>query len=150
MKAGALTIFGFGLLTLAGCTTSERPRATRVVLTGDPSEVIVAPNAKIRAAITQRAVERGAVVVSNDARKVVLERELSQTTPALEAACGGHQAGRKIRIELSIDDGPGATLVTERRFVIDKGDVCPVQLAQADIAEASQALGELKRQAERK
>jgi hypothetical protein len=149
MTLKTVAVVGLTVLALAGCTTNERP-VSRVVLADDPHEVIVAPNARIRAAIAQRAVERGVAVTLNDAKRVVLERDLAQTPPALEASCGGHQAGRKIRVELTIEDGPGATLVTERRFVVDKGDVCPVRLVQADIAQAQQDLAELKRSAERK
>lgn len=149
MKPVTLSMIGLALLTVAGCTTSERP-VSRIVLADDPHEVIVAPNARIRAAIAQRASERGVAVTLNDAKRVVLERDLSQTSAALEASCGGHQAGRKIRVELAIEDGPGATLVTERRFVVDKGNVCPVKLVQADIAQAQQDLADLKRTAERK
>jgi hypothetical protein len=148
MKPVTVSVLGLSLLALAGCTT-DRP-ASRVVLAEEPHEVIVAPNAKIRAAIVQRATDRGVQVVSNDAKKVTLEKDLATTPPALEASCGGHKAGRRIRVELLVEDGPGATLVTERRFVNDGGSICPVRLVQADIAQAQQDLADLKRTAERK
>lgn len=149
MKPGTIAVLGLSLLALAGCTT-DRPRATTIVLTDDPHEVITASNAKIRAAIVQRAAERGVQVVANEEKKVVLEKDLAATAPALEASCGAHKAGRRIRVELVIEDGPGAPLVTERRFVNDGGSICPVKLVQADIVQAQQDLADLKRTAERK
>lgn len=148
MKTVKVSLVGLGLLALAGCTSSEKPRS--IVLNEEPNEAIVASNAKIRAAIVQRASERGVQVVSNDTKKVVLEKDLAQTPSALEASCGGHKAGRRIRVELLVEDGPGAVLVTERRFINDGGSICPVKLVQADIAQAHQDLAELKRTAERK
>ena len=138
-------------LALAGCTTARlsAPLSPAVAGTG-PSVDIFAPGGRVRQVIAQRARQRGTNVVADDARGVVLERALPQTSPVLEASCGPHQPGRRIRIELSTEERPGATLVTEQRFVLDAGGVCPVRLNEADIAEANNSLNELRSQVERR
>lgn len=109
---------------------------------------IAAPGNRVRAAIAERARSRGTKVASNTRDAVVLERELPSTAPALEASCGPHQPGRKVRIILSTEEQPGRTVVAEQRYVIDGQAVCPVRLNPADMDEAVKALDQLKMQIE--
>ena len=113
-----------------------------------PSVEINAPANVVRQVIAQRARQRGALIAGNDSRGVVLERDLPQTSPVLEASCGPQQAGRRIRIELLTAEQPGGTVVSERRTVVDPGGLCPVRLNETDIAEANTSLNELKQQVE--
>jgi hypothetical protein len=137
-----------GALVLAGCNTARPPQPPVAQVAAGPSVDILAPSARVRQVIAQRAQQRGAGVLSNDARGVILERELPQTSPVLEASCGSHQPGRRIRIELRTAEAPGRTEVTERRIVLDQGKPCIVQLNEADIEEANRSLNELKQQVE--
>ncbi len=135
-------------LALAGCNTTRSPQPPVAQVAAGPSVDILAPSARVRQVIAQRAQQRGAGVLSNDARGVILERQLPSTSPVLEASCGPHQPGRRIRIELRTAEVPGRTEVTERRIVLDQGKACIVQLNEADIAEANASLNELKQQVE--
>lgn len=144
----ALFLTTIATLALAGCNTARLPQPPPVQVAAGPSVDILAPSMRVRQVIAQRAQQRGAGVLSNDARGVVLERDLPQTSPVLEASCGPHQVGRRIRIELRTAEVPGRTEVTERRIVLDQGKTCLVQLNEADIAEANASLNELKQQVE--
>ena len=139
-------------LALSACNTARfsGPQFPPPSAAAGPSVEIRAPGEQVRRVISQRARSRGTDVVADDQRGVVLERALAQTSPVLEASCGPHQPGRRIRIELSTEERPDTTLVTERRFVLDAGGVCPVRLNEADIAEANNSLNELKAQVERR
>ena len=143
-----LVLLSLFALSLAGCGAARFSAPQLAPAASGPSVDIFAPGARVRQVIAQRAVRRGTQVVANDPRGVVLERALPQTSPVLEASCGPHQPGRRIRIELLTDERPGVTQVTERRLVLDGGGVCPVRLNAADIDEANRSLNELKQQVE--
>ena len=157
-SARTLLILSCGLscgLAFGGCTTSRfsSPGASPVAIpvasaASGPSVEINAPGQAVRQVIAQRARQRGTGVVANDVNGVVLERDLPQTSPVLEASCGPQVQGRRIRIDLRTAESGGVTLVSEQRTVLDPGGACPVRLNPADIDEANTSLGELKRQVE--
>ncbi|WP_342362594.1 hypothetical protein [Terrarubrum flagellatum] len=111
-----------------------------------PSIVIAAPGARVRTVIATRAQARGTTVASNTPAGVVLERQLAQSTETLEAQCGPHRTGRLIRVVLSTAPAGSGTQVSEQRFIVDGGDVCPVQLTPEDVAQANAGLQEIRDQ----
>jgi hypothetical protein len=117
-----------------------------------PSVLINASVKRVQDVIIERALTRNTTVVGANLTGVTLERPLPSSTPVLEQSCGPHQQGRSVRIYLATNQiTPTQTQVEEERFVIDPGPrVCAVQLPPADIDEASQALGGLKTEAERR
>jgi hypothetical protein len=116
-----------------------------------PTVTINAAEKRVRDTIIERALSRNTKVVGENTTGVTLEAPLRTTTPRLADICGPHRDGRVVRIYLAtIGAGPRTTIVTEERFVIDTDNtVCAVVLTPEEIAEASNALGSLKSQAER-
>jgi hypothetical protein len=117
-----------------------------------PSVLINASVKRVQDVIIERALTRNTNVVGANLTGVTLERALLSSPPVLEQSCGPHQQGRSVRIYLATNQiTPTQTQVEEDRFVIDPGPrVCAVQMQQGDIEEATQALGGLKTQAERR
>ncbi len=142
-------------MPLAGCISSSKPEPTAPALRATPPSdealnvLINAPAQRVQAAIVSRARSRGTGGTITDARTVVLERALQQTSPGLEAVCGPHQLGRIVRIIINtVENPPGQTDVTERRFVVDGAKSCPVKLSPGDIESGNKSLEELKLQVE--
>ncbi len=139
-------------LTLAAC--GPRPAAVQPVVATPqpqtqalvPSVFITAPGQRVRAVIAARAQSRGTTVASNTPQGVVLEREIPSSTEALEAQCGPHQAGRKIRVVLATQDAPGGTTVSEQRYILDGGGVCPVTLTPEEVTQANASLQDTRNQ----
>jgi hypothetical protein len=117
-----------------------------------PSVLINASVKRVQDVIIERAISRNTNVVGANLTGVTLERALPSSPTVLEQSCGPHQQGRSVRIYLATNQiTPTQTQVEEDRFVIDPGPrVCAVQMQQGDIEEATQALGGLKAQAERR
>ena len=145
----------FGLLLIAtlavgGCVTASAPpaplppageTALRVTINATPDYV--------RQAIIARAAARGTAGSSPDARTIVLERQMAETSPALQAVCGPHKPGRRVRVLIKTDGAGNRTVVTERRFLVDgDGTRCAVVMTSEDVAAGNRALAELKAQAE--
>jgi hypothetical protein len=111
-----------------------------------PSVFITAPGQRVRSVIAARAQSRGTTVAANTPQGVVLEREIPSSTEALEAQCGPHQAGRKIRVVLATQEAPGGTTVTEQRYILDGGGVCPVTLTSEEVTQANASLQDTRNQ----
>lgn len=138
---------------LAGCGTRpsivESPAQTApavVAPQAEPSIVIAAPGARVRAVIVARARARGATIASDTPDGIALQGPLAQTTEALEAQCGPHQEGRMQRIFLQTREEAGGTVVTDRRFVVDGTNICPIQLTPEELPAARNSLEELRKQ----
>jgi len=140
---------------LAGCV-GVSPRPTQVsgpvpaarAPSGPTIDIAAAPE-RVRQVVAARARARGTAVVENSALGVVLERQLAQTPPVLEEACGPHRPGRIVRVTLSTSGDSAGTRLVEERFIVDGRDVCPVPLTDSDIEEAGRGLAEIKAEAER-
>jgi len=144
-RSGLLVLAG---LALGGCVTAAPPPAAptgtaelRVTINTSPDYV--------RQAIIARAAARGTAGTSPNARTIVLEREIPETNPALAAVCGPHKPGRRVQVVLTTERAGPRTVVTERRFLLDRGGPrCPVLLTPDDVAAGNRSLAELKAQAE--
>jgi len=103
----------------------------------------------VRQVILSRAAARGTAGSSPNARTIVLERQMSDTTPALQAVCGPHKPGRRVSVVITTERAGNRTAVTERRFLIDgDGTRCAVVMTPEDVVAGNRALAELKAQAE--
>jgi hypothetical protein len=137
-----------GALALGGCVTAAPPpprpvgeTALRVTINASPEFV--------RQTILMRAASRGAAARTPNARTIVLERQITETTPALAAVCGPHKPGRRVSIVIATERAGTRTAVTERRFLIDgDGTRCAVLLTPEDVAAGNRSLAELKAQVE--
>jgi hypothetical protein len=145
-KQGLLLI---GALALGGCMTASPSAppppagetALRVTINASPDYV--------RQAILARAAARGTAGSSPNNRTIVLERQMSETTPALAAVCGPHRPGRRVSVVITTERAGNRTAVTERRFLIDgDGRRCAVVMTTEDVVAGNRALAELKVQAE--
>lgn len=139
-----------GALALGGCMTASAPStpprpagetALRVTVNATPDYV--------RQVILSRAAARGTAGSSPNARTIVLERQMSETTAALAAVCGPHRPGRRVSVVITTERAGNRTAVTERRFLIDgDGTRCAVVMTPEDVVAGNRALAELKAQAE--
>jgi hypothetical protein len=137
-----------GILALGGCVTAAPPpprptgeAALRVTINASPDFV--------RQTLLMRAASRGAVARTPNARTVVLERPIAETTPALAAVCGPHKPGRRVSVVITTEGSASRTALTERRFLIDgDGTRCAVLLTPDDVAAGNRSLAELKAQVE--
>jgi hypothetical protein len=146
-QLGFLFIAG---LALGGCVTASAPSAPpapageaalRVTINATPDYV--------RQTIIARAAARGTAGTSPNARTIVLERQIAETTPALQAVCGPHKPGRRVSVVITTDRAGNRTVVTERRFLIDgDGTRCAVLMTPEDVVAGNRSLAELKAQAE--
>lgn len=142
-------------LGLAGClSTAPQPQPVSVPVPAraapaGPAIAIAASSERVRQVVASRARARGTAVARNTAQGVVLERQLAQTPPVLEESCGPHREGRLVRVVLSTFPDATGTRLVEERFVVDGGDICPVQLTEADVEEANRNLADIKAEAER-
>lgn len=142
---GALAL---GSLSLGGCVTAAPPpprpvgeTALRVTINASPDFV--------RQTLLMRAASRGAAARTPNARTVVLERPIAETTPALAAVCGPHKPGRRVSVVIATERAGNRTAVTERRFLIDgDGTRCAVLLTPEDVVAGNRSLAELKAQVE--
>lgn len=151
MKIAFASTLGAATLALAACgprpPVAEPPPQPQVQAPSGPSVQIAASGTRVRQVIAARAQARGTTVASNTPQGVVLERALSQSTETLEAQCGPHVSGRLIRVVLSTREAGGSTTVSESRFIVDGGNVCPVSLTPEDVAQANAGLNEIRDQA---
>jgi hypothetical protein len=138
-----------GALALGGCVTAAPPPPAQPTGVAELRVTINTTPDYVRQTIIARAAARGTAGTSPNARTIVLEREISETTPALAAVCGPHQPGRRVRVVLTTDRAGPRTVVTERRFLLDRGGArCAVLLTPEDVAAGNRSLAELKAQAE--
>jgi len=138
-----------GALALGGCVTAAPPPPAQPTGTAELRVTINTTPDYVRQAIIARAAARGTAGTSPNARTIVLEREIPETTAALAAVCGPHKPGRRVQVVLTTDRAGPRTVVTERRFLIDRGGPrCAVLLTPEDVAAGNRSLAELKAQAE--
>lgn len=149
MRHGLIVaVSAFGLV---GCTNVGRfiePPAQTFVAQRSPEVVVNAPRSVVESVIVDGASARGSRLTDVGGGGFALEAPLDATTPEVAAACGQHQPGRMVRVILRASEQGERTRLSEERFIVDRGRVCPMPLVQADVQQAISALSRVKATAE--
>ena len=127
---------------------SSSPPPTSNPQVAVPTLQINASPVKVRQTIVNRAKARKTTVASIEPGGIVLEKLMSATPAALEASCGPHREGRKIRVLLGTLDQGGGTLVSEQRFIVDGENECRIPQTPDVVEDARRSLNELKTEVE--
>ena len=155
MRRAAILIVCSIPVLLGGCLSANAPRQPPPQAAPQPSAdtpgvIVNAPSATVRQVIADNARARGAKIAANEPRGIVLEGELKSSPPLLEEACGKHVPGRKQRIVLETQETPQGTFLSDRRFIVDGDNVCPLKLTPSEFSEATKRLNATKQAAEQK
>lgn len=139
------------VLTVAVSLAAAACAAPRMVMfdRSERPQISVDANLQtVRDVIEDSARARGsAVVLVGDG--LVLERPLQSSSDDVVASCGPHRAGRSVRVVLRTQgQGGSRTLLSEERYIIDRGAVCPLALSREDYSQAMGALNRIRVQAE--
>ena len=140
-------------LAVAGCGSSSKLASSSAPVTTTPqiavpTVLINASPTKVRQTIVSRAKSRGTTVAGIEPSGIILEKLMSQTPAALEAACGPHKEGRRIRVLLGTADQGAGTLVSEQRFIVDGENECRILQTPDVVEDARRSLNELKTEVE--
>jgi hypothetical protein len=132
-------------LIAAACTG---PRMVMFDRSERPQIMVDASLQTVRDVIEDSARARGsAVVLVGDG--LVLERPLLSSSDDVVAACGFHRPGRAVRVVLRTQgQGANRTLLSEERYIVDRGAMCPLPLSREDYSQAIGALNRIRVQAE--
>ena len=134
-------------LALAGCTTGgrfvEAVPTQQFVASRSPEVIVNAPADVVRSVIAENAARRGSNLFEVGGG-LALQAPLGQTTPEVAVACGPHIPGRQIRVLLRANEQGQRTRLTEERFIVDGGRVCPMPMVDADVRQAIGALNRVK------
>ena len=95
-----------------------------------------------------RAKSRGTTVAGIEPSGIILEKLMTQTPAALEATCGPHKEGRRIRVLLGTAEQGAGTLVSEQRFIVDGENECRILQTPDVVEDARRSLNELKTEVE--
>lgn len=132
-------------LSVAGCAGG--PRYGRPARSPVPGVQIDASLQVVRDVIMDSARKRGsAVTLVGDG--LVLEAPLASTRPEVEDICGPHQPGRKTRVVLRTVADERGTILSEERYIVDRGGSCFLPLTPEDAAQSRNALQRIKATAE--